>query len=495
MSRRVTFPSARRSLVVGVFSVAGAACHLGSYSLGVGPEQDGLETSGGGAAGSSTGGSGTGAAPANGGSAGNPAGTGGSGATPAGGTGSSGGSTGVNFGVLGHLSADGDGASYDASISADGRFVVYTTESRNFFYMDTNGLPDVLVHDRVTGVPIRMSVGDYELQSNGPSRRGAISADRSRIALLTSAENLGAPPGGRLGLMLSAEQPESLLSTAIGAWPVTPRDANGDVSSCFVSDDGSFLVFRSSASNLVPSDENGRDDFFVFEVATGVTERIVIAGDAPELVLDDDRPRVSADLGLIAFSGRLGAAPRNVYVVERATGATELVGVGPEGSPSSGECSSPSLTADGRFVAFACDGDDLVANDTNGVADVFVRDRVLGLTERVSVALDGAEADGPSAIPVISADGTRVVFQTTASNLSAGTPITTRYGALASHNRTTGKTYRFTNVGDEGANGRFEGLALSRDGRVLVFTSHATNMLPDEANALSDVYVHEFLDI
>ncbi|HEX6275434.1 MAG TPA: hypothetical protein VFZ53_20480, partial [Polyangiaceae bacterium] len=318
---------------------------------------------------------------------------------------------------------------------------------------------------------------------------------RSRIALLTSAENLGAPPGGRLGLVLSAEQPESLLSTAIGAWPVTPPEANGDVWSAFVSDDGAFVVFSSSASNLVPGDDNGRDDLFVHDVNAGGIERIVVAGDTPELAIDRDRPRVSADLAFIAFSARLAGGIRNVYVLERATGETELVGVTPDGTRSSGECSSPTLTTDGRFVAFTCDGPDIVPNDTNGVADVFVRDRLLGVTERVSVSLGGAEADGPSSIPVMSADGSRVVFQTNASNLSGGLPLRTPYGALASHNRRTGKTYRFTNVADEGADGRFEDLALSHDGRVLVFTSHATNMLPDDTNSVSDVYVYDFADI
>ncbi|HEX6275074.1 MAG TPA: hypothetical protein VFZ53_18665, partial [Polyangiaceae bacterium] len=147
MKRRTFFVHARpKALAVGLFSTTSVACSLGTYSLGVGPERDDLQTNGG-TSGSANGG----AMPASGGSNGN-AGAGGTSGTDGTGASATGGSTGVTFGVLGRLSGStaegiGNGKSYEASLSADGRFVVYTTESTNFFYMDTNGVPDVLVQD------------------------------------------------------------------------------------------------------------------------------------------------------------------------------------------------------------------------------------------------------------------------------------------------------------------------------------------------------------
>jgi Tol biopolymer transport system component len=482
---------ARRAVIAVSFaSSAVFGCNGGSRSLGLGPEREGDSASDAGASGGATG---------SGGSSGGGGGAGTAGSNASGGSSPSGGSgTGTTFGVLTRVSGPGEdtignGASYEPALSADGRFVVYTSAANNLVPADSNGAPDVFLHDRVTRATARVSVDRSGAEANGESRRPAISGDGSRIVFATQASSLGAASTSRFGLVITDAQSD-LASFAPGGTAVTPLDADADSSTSLLTNDGSLVVFRSFASNLTGGDVNGREDFFLFETGSGALERIPTIGDLQQVALDDEPPRVSADLSLIAFAGVLDQMPRNVYVYSRESGVTEPAGVAPDNTVTSGECWAPSLSAEGRFVAFVCNGSDIVDGDTNGVTDVFVRDLVANVTERVSVTSDGTQADGPSSNPVLSADGHRVVFQTLASNLGPG-PELGGYGALAVHDLTTHETTRITSLTDSGADGPLEELALSYDGRVLVFTSSATNFLLGDRNASRDVFAYEFLGL
>jgi Tol biopolymer transport system component len=106
-----------------------------------------------------------------------------------------------------------------------------------------------------------------------------------------------------------------------------------------------------------------------------------------------------------------------------ATAETSLVSVTVDGTPAAGTSGRPSISADGRFVAFASTAPNLVRGDNNGVPDVFVRDRRTGVTTRVSVSSTGAEANGPSGNPSISGDGRYVVFESQATNFVPGVPL------------------------------------------------------------------------
>src|SRR5213078_1016671 len=110
----------------------------------------------------------------------------------------------------------------------------------------------------------------------------------------------------------------------------------------------------------------------------------------------------------------------DVFVRDRQTGMTERVSVASDGTQANNASSYPVLSADGRFVAFDSAATDLVAGDTNGVSDVFVHDRQTGTTERVSVASDGTEGNAASAGATLSADGRFVAFHSAATNLVAG---------------------------------------------------------------------------
>ena len=112
---------------------------------------------------------------------------------------------------------------------------------------------------------------------------------------------------------------------------------------------------------------------------------------------------------------------RDVFVRDRQTGTTRRVSVGSGGAQGNGhQLGGPAISADGRFVAFGSCATNLVPGDTNGCSDVFVRDRQTGTTQRVSVGPGGAQGNGFSVDPAISADGRFVAFESRATNLVPG---------------------------------------------------------------------------
>src|SRR5262249_15021647 len=171
-------------------------------------------------------------------------------------------------------------------------------------------------------------------------------------------------------------------------------------------------------------------------------------------------------------------------------GRTERASVAADGTQADSHSYHPALSGDGRLVAFESDADNLVPGDTSGQRDVFVRDRRTGAVVRVSVSNTGAQADGPSFAPALSADGRFVAFWSLADNLVPGD---TNRGAdvfifdLQTH------TIERVNVNDGGheVGGSGFGPALSADGRFVAFESTASDLVPDDTNSASDIFVYD----
>lgn len=212
------------------------------------------------------------------------------------------------------------------------------------------------------------------------------------------------------------------------------------------SGDGRFVVFVSLASNLVPGDTNDAVDVFVHDRRTGRTERVSV----------DSRGRQGdADSGLVGVAGY------------------------------------PAISADGRFVAFPSDATNLVQGDRNGLTDVFVRDRLAGTTERVSVSSAGTESDGFSDGPAISGDGRFVAFQSDAFNLVPKQNDFQFIHQIFVHDRLL-RTTEIVSVNDAGVEGDSLSVRadLSLDGRFVVFSSFAENLVPGLQGGLQ-VYLRD----
>ncbi|CAM5741781.1 hypothetical protein SALBM311S_10123 [Streptomyces alboniger] len=183
-----------------------------------------------------------------------------------------------------------------------------------------------------------------------------------------------------------------------------------------ISANGRYIAFDSSATNLVPGDSNGFSDIFVKDLHTGAIERANVADDGTQADNETMTYSMSANGRYIAFSSYAdnlapGDTPnaQDVFVHDRVTGRTELLVKAGEAGAQTYE---PSISANGRYVAFTSSRSDLVPGDTNNSRDVFVRDRWKKTVERVSVADDGTQTDGFSEGAAISADGTRIGFRT-----------------------------------------------------------------------------------
>ena len=271
-----------------------------------------------------------------------------------------------------------------------------------------------------------------------------------------------------------------------------------DVPAVAISADGTLLAFRSEATNLVAGDTNGTTDIFVHDTTTGITERVSVDSNGTQGNSWSVQPSISDDGRFVAFisdASNLVPGDKNgkldVFVRDRVNGTTERVSVDSSGAEATDDSVVGTISADGSFVAFASAASNLVANDTNGTVDVFVRDRSLGTTERVSVDSTGFEGDASSLdVPAISADGSVVVFSSYADNLVAND--TNNDQDVFSHDRSTGAT-ELVSVSTQGVQGDLHSRipSISKDGRVVVFQSNATTLVANDSNMLIDVFLHD----
>ena len=159
----------------------------------------------------------------------------------------------------------------------------------------------------------------------------------------------------------------------------------------------------------------------------GNTTRVSVASDGTQSNNSSYNPSISANGRYVAFESEATNLVRgdtnnfrDIFVHDRQTGQTTRVSVASDGTQANGHSYDPSISADGRYVAFASLANNLVSGDTNDQQDIFVHDRQTGQTTRVSVASDGTQASGHSFNPSISADGRYVAFVSSASNLVGG---------------------------------------------------------------------------
>ncbi len=371
---------------------------------------------------------------------------------------------------------EGDGASGVPAMSSDGRYVVFTSEAGNLVPGDTNGYQDIFLRDRQAGTTVRLSVNSDGTQKVWPSFAPAISADGSVVAFCSS--------DGVFVRTLATGVTERVDVDPAGGAP----DGFGCLPS--LSGDGRLVAFRSRAANLVPVDTNRVTDVFVRDRTTGATRRVSVSSAGVQADGDSDSPVLSADGRYVAFESEATSlvpgdtnSAKDVFAHDLRTGATVRVSVAGAGAQGDSSSFQPSISADGRSVAFSSSATTLVAGDTNGQRDIFVRDRDAdgngvfdepggGATRRVSVFTSGAQADNPSGLPAISGDGGTVAFWSAAALVRDSAP---RTGYVYIHNLPTAGTERGS-VGDDGsAQPSPDRPGISGDGRFITFTAKQSN--------------------
>lgn len=389
------------------------------------------------------------------------------------------------------------------AISADGRWVAFDSQAYNLVPGDLNGWRDVFVRDQQQGTTTLVSVGAGGVQGNNHSYFPAISQDGRWVVFYSSASNL--VPGDTNGLPdVFVRDQQQGTTTRVNVGPGGAQ-ANESSRSHGISADGRWVVFASDASNLVANDTNRFTDIFLHDMQTVTTTRISVGPGGVQLNGRSDSPAISAEGRWVAFesyASNLVAGDTNatvdVFLQDQQTGTTTRVSVGPGGVQANGYSSHPSISPDGRWVAFESSASNVVAGDTNGWADVFVRDQLLGTTTRASLGAGGVQGNGHSTNPAISADGRWVAFLSDASNLVPGDTNGPFYYGFDVFVRDlqAGTTTR-VNVGPGGAeaNDATRGSpGISADGRWVTFDSSASNLVANDTNDLPDVFVHDRVD-
>jgi Tol biopolymer transport system component len=381
-------------------------------------------------------------------------------------------------------------------MSADGRFVVFSSDASNLVRPHAKYLSEVFVRDRVAHTTRLISVSTSGQQGNGDSPDASISADGRFVAFDSYASNLVAGASGGLNVFVRDRVTHTtrLISTSLNG-----RPANGNSLEPSLSAHGRFVAFSSTASNLVPGETDNRSRVFVRDRVSHTTRLVSVPTKGGSINNESTGASISADGRFVAFSSSASSlvarVQGGVFVRDRARHTTSLISVGLRGRPANVAGSfAPSISADGRYVAFVSGGSNLVRGDTNKVVDVFVRDRVAHTTRRMSVSTKGHQTREsrwyPNMDPCISAHGRYVAFVSNASNLVAGD---TNQALDVFVRDTVAHTTRLVSVGLKGrlSIGGAELPAISADGRTVVFTSGAPDLVPGDTNNERDVFVRD----
>jgi len=392
----------------------------------------------------------------------------------------------------------GNGNAHAPALSGDGRYVAFLSEASNLVPGDTNEQVDVFVYDRWRSVVERVSVSTLGEQGDGEPSRPAISADGRYVVFSSDATNL-VPNDTNNGSDVFVHDRQIGETTRLS---ITSSGEQADGPSFTrrpaISADGRYVVFFSHAHNLVANDNNEASDVYVRDRQAGLTWLISKSISGLQGNGDSEYPTISANGRYVAFYSRADNLVENdtnaaldVFRHDLQTGETIRVSVASDGSQGNGDSDLPAISGDGRFVAFFSFASNLVVNDTNNTGDIFIHDCQTGETTRVSVSTHGGQSDGLSDVPSLSADGRFVSFYSYASNLVNGD--TNQRLDVFRHDRQTGETVRVS-VGAAGEESNHDSLCstISANGSAVGFYSFASNLIAEDTNNYTDIYIHDF---
>ncbi|QRM27783.1 M10 family metallopeptidase C-terminal domain-containing protein [Microvirga sp. VF16] len=274
----------------------------------------------------------------------------------------------------------------------------------------------------------------------------------------------------------------------------TGAEGNGHSNNVALSADGRYAVFTSSADNLVAGDTNGKADIFLKDLATGNVTRVSTDGGRRQVGGDSDKALISPDGRYVTFESYASDLvagdtnnTRDVFLKDLFTGAVARLSTSSDGTGGDGDSRSAQISPDGRYVLFESNATNLVAGDTNGTSDVFLKDLLTGEIRRISTDSSGTEGNGYSYQARFSADGRSVVFTSRASNFVPG-DNNADYDVFLK-DLATGAIDRLstTSTGAE-VHGWSEEPRLSKDGRYLIFASAADDVVPGDSNHKYDLF-------
>lgn len=411
----------------------------------------------------------------------------------------------ISVGVTGEQ-ADGD--SSQAAVSDNGQVVAFRTAATNIVtkvnYVEaTFGWPNILVRDlTVPPGTLEQASGTVQFSVSVPTLYIVTDnmlpsiSDDGQLVTIHSTLNFGSIP--------------TLYNRSSGIAIQLLRGTHGDHDAAsmlepVISGNGRYVALYSLKSLLysnpagsapINDDRNGTLDVFVYDWSANPVipvERVSRDALGVEGNGDSLSPSLSDDGRYVAFysyADNLVAGDTNgfedVFVKDRQTAGIVMASVASDGTLGNNDSYKPIISGNGGFVVYRSKASNLVANDTNKHWDIFVHDLTLGTTERVSVSSSGTEANHDSLEADISDDGRFVVFRSNASNLVPAD--TNQRFDIFVHDRQTGQTERVSLPPSGEANNNSYSPVISGDGNWIVFESDATNLVADDTNNSRDIF-------
>ena len=308
-----------------------------------------------------------------------------------------------------------DGHSWTPSISADGRYIAFTSEVSNLVEGDNNGTWDVFVRDTQTRITTRISVDSTGNEADEGSFIPLISDDGRFVTFRSRATNLVSEDSNGIADVFVHDRQTGI--TTLESVSSSGNQSNGDSAPYSISGDGRYIAFKSEATNLVEIDSNGFKDAFLRDTQTGITSRISRNSDGLGADNDSFSPIISSNGRYVAYASTAANLiegdtndEEDIFVYDTQTQTTIRASVDSNGNEADDDNYDPAISADGRYIVFGSYATNLVTADTNGEEDIFVFDSQTATTTRVSISIEGSQREGSSTAATISADGRYVTY-------------------------------------------------------------------------------------
>jgi hypothetical protein len=332
--------------------------------------------------------------------------------------------------------AQSNGYSFITALSANGRMVAFASTASNLVAAATTGTYELYVHDMQTGATVLVSINSAGTASgNGSSSGGSFSADGRYIVFQSQASDLvTSDSNNNLDVFMRDLQAGTTTLVSINSTGTNSGNLFSQLP--VISANGRYVVFESNASDLISNDTNGNTkDIYRRDLQTMTTTLVSFnsanTGNSNSFSFQPDISDDGRYISFISFASDLVTNDANgqddVFLRDMQTSTTRLVSVNSAGTNSGNNGSptnslyTPNLSGDGRFVAFVSDSNDLVANDTNGYRDVFLRDTQANTTKLISTntgGVTGGNGNSGDYLPVLSADGQVVAYNSQASDIA-----------------------------------------------------------------------------
>ncbi len=388
---------------------------------------------------------------------------------------------------------EANSSSSQPSLSSNGRSLVFVSAADDLVADDSNGAADVFVRNLKKEKTTRVSVGPKRVEADGASSEPTLSDNGRYVAFISGATNLAKKDkNDQVDVFVRDLKRGKTQRISLGRRGAEPNCG------CFhpvISGNGRFVAFSSFATNLVRKDRNESADVFLRDLRKRKTTRISVGPKSAQANGDSYQPSISASGKSVAFSSEAtnlvnddANGYADVYVRDLGGRKTLRVSRGLDGDEPDGDSRAPAISARGKSVAFSSSATNLVEDDLNGVIDVFLGGVGKGKAKRVSIASDGTEADDESLSPSLSANGRSVAFYSYATNLVATDENEVRDVFV---HTVRSKTTERESVSSTGVEGDAESFAptLSGNGNRVAFSSSAANLVGDDTNGVRDVFV------